>query len=101
MPGAANLNATKYMYAAAPRDGSVIGIVNPNLFNLAVLEPQTVNIDFNKLTWIGNLSKDIKVCYTWKQSGVVRLDDLETRRDPSRRHQQGRRAHLRIDPAQP
>jgi tripartite-type tricarboxylate transporter receptor subunit TctC len=78
MPGAANLNAMKYMYATAARDGSTIGIVNPNLFNLAVLEPQTVNMDFNRFTWLGNMSKDTKVCFTWKQTGVVRLDDLKT-----------------------
>lgn len=80
MPGAANLNAMKHMYATAVRDGSTIGIVNPNLFNLAVLEPQSVNMDFNRFTWLGNMSKDTKVCFTWKQSGVVRLDDLKTRK---------------------
>src|SRR5262245_57446519 len=80
MPGAANLNAMKHMYATAARDGSTIGIVNPNLFNLAVLEPQTVSMDFNRFTWLGNMSKDTKVCFTWKQSGVVRLDDLKTRK---------------------
>jgi tripartite-type tricarboxylate transporter receptor subunit TctC len=80
MPGAANLNAMKHMYTTAARDGSTIGIVNPNLFNLAVLEPQTVNMDFNRFTWLGNMSKDTKVCFTWKPSGVIRLDDLKTRK---------------------
>jgi tripartite-type tricarboxylate transporter receptor subunit TctC len=79
MPGAASLNSVKHMYAAAARDGSVISIVNPNLFNLAVLEPQSVNVDFNKFTWLGNMSSDTKVCVTWKQSGVVRLEDLKRR----------------------
>lgn len=79
MPGAANLSAAKHMYSSAARDGSVIGVVNPNLLNLAVLEPQTVNIDFNRFTWIGNMSRDTKVCFTWKQSGVVGLDDLKTK----------------------
>jgi tripartite-type tricarboxylate transporter receptor subunit TctC len=76
MPGSANLNATKYLFATAPRDGSVIGIVNPNLFNLAVIEPQTVNVDFNAATWIGNMSSDTKVCFAASSSGVRRLDDL-------------------------
>lgn len=80
LPGAADLNATKYLYSSAPRDGSVIGIVNPNLFNLAVIEPQTVNIDFNAATWIGNMSKDTKVCFAAASSGVGQLDDL--RRKP-------------------
>jgi tripartite-type tricarboxylate transporter receptor subunit TctC len=77
LPGAADLNATKHMYATAARDGSTIGLVNPNLFNLAVLEPQSVNLDFNRFTWLGNMSKDTKVCFTSKQSGVLRLDDLK------------------------
>jgi tripartite-type tricarboxylate transporter receptor subunit TctC len=77
MPGAADLNATKYLYSTAPRDGSVIGIVNPNLFNLAVIEPQTVNVDFNAVTWIGNMSSDIKVCFAASSSGVGQLDDLK------------------------
>jgi tripartite-type tricarboxylate transporter receptor subunit TctC len=80
MPGAANLTAMKRIYATGARDGSTIGIVNPNLFNLAVLEPQTVNMDFNRFTWLGNMSKDTKVCFTSKPSGVVLLDDLKTRK---------------------
>lgn len=77
LPGSADLNATKYMYSAAPRDGSVIGIVNPNLFNLALIEPQTVNVDFKAATWIGNMSRDTKVCFAAASSGVRELDDLK------------------------
>ena len=80
MPGASSLTALKYLDTRAPRDGSVIGIINPILLNRSILEPGTVGVDFRELTWIGNMSKVPKVCVTTRRSLVANLDDLKSRR---------------------
>jgi len=80
MPGASSLTALKYLDTRAPRDGSVIGIINSILINRSILEPGTVGVDFRELTWIGNMSKAPKVCVTTRKSLVANLDDLKSRR---------------------
>ncbi len=79
MPGASSLKALQYLSAQAPRDGTAIGIFNPQLVNLSMLEPDTVNVDFSKLTLLGNMSSDTKVCFAWKGSGVKSVEDLRKR----------------------
>jgi tripartite-type tricarboxylate transporter receptor subunit TctC len=79
MPGASSLKALQYIAEQAPRDGSTIGMFNPNLINLSMLEPNTVSIDFSKLTLLGNMSSDTKVCFAWKGSGIQSADDLRHR----------------------
>ncbi len=76
MPGASSLTGLKYLAVQAPKDGSTIGIFNPTLINLSVLEPKQVDVDWSKLTWLGNMSTDTKVCFAWRATGVVKPDDI-------------------------
>jgi tripartite-type tricarboxylate transporter receptor subunit TctC len=80
MPGASSLNSLQYMARTAPRDGSVIGLFNSTLINMAVMDPKSVDIDFPKLSWIGNMSSDTKVCFAMRASGVTKVDDLKTKK---------------------
>ena len=77
-PGASSLTGLKYIASQAPRDGTTIGIFNPTLINLSVLEPGQVDVDFDALTWIGNKSNDTKVCFASRQSGIRTADDIRT-----------------------
>lgn len=80
MPGASSLKGLQFIAQAAPRDGSTIGIFNSTLFGMGVMEPKTVDVDFMKMSWIGNMSSDTKVCFAWRASGVTRIDDLKTKK---------------------
>ena len=80
MPGAASLKALQYVSANAPRDGTTIGTFNANLVNLSVLEPKTTeNVDFDNMNWLGNMSSDTKVCFSWTASGDSKPDYLNTK----------------------
>ncbi len=80
MPGAASLKGLQYISMTAARDGTVIGTFNSNLVNLSVLEPKTTEtVDFDKLNWLGNMSSDTKVCFSWSASGVAKPEDLRTK----------------------
>ncbi len=79
MPGASSLKGLQYISAQAPKDGTSIGIFNPTLINLSVLEPKQVDVDFSKLTWLGNMSNDTKVCFAWGSSGIRSADDIRAK----------------------
>ena len=76
MPGASSLTGLKYLVVQAPKDGSSIGIFNPTLINLSVLEPKQVDVDWSKITWLGNMSNDTKICFAWRATGVTTPDDI-------------------------
>ena len=79
MPGAASLTGLRFIAQQAPKDGLTIGIFNPTLVNLSVLEPKQVELDFASLTWLGNMSTDTKVCFSWRSTGVLTADDIRAK----------------------
>ena len=80
LPGAGSLKGLQFLSVTAPRDGTTIGTFNANLVNLSVLEPKTTEtIDFDALNWLGNMSSDTKVCFSWTESGVRKPEDLKTK----------------------
>ena len=57
MPGAASLRATNYIYASAPKDGSVFGTVARDIGLIGLGgDSQSVRIDPLEFTWIGSAS---------------------------------------------
>lgn len=80
MPGAGSLKALQYIDKLAAKDGTSIGILNPSILTLAATDPSKVEVDLNKMNWIGNLSSDNKVCMSWTASGIASLDDLKTKK---------------------
>lgn len=76
MPGAASSKPVLYLDAAAPKDGTVIASFGPDIIPLSLLDPELMKIDFTKLAWIGSISRDTRICYTWHESGINSWDDL-------------------------
>jgi len=79
MPGAAGLKMTGYIYNAAPRDGSVIGLPNAGILLEPLLGGQGANFDPMKLNFIGSPDRDTTVCVARKDAAVRTLDDLKTK----------------------
>jgi tripartite-type tricarboxylate transporter receptor subunit TctC len=79
MPGAASLNSVKHLAAAAPADGTVINAFNPGLITQSLTVPQKVGINFLEFGWVGNISEDFRVCYTWNGTGIKTWQDLLAR----------------------
>jgi len=71
MPGAGGLRAANFVYSAAPKDGTTIGIFTRDLPLLAVLGANTaVQFDPRKFTWIGSSSSFVDDAYVL----IVRAD---------------------------
>ena len=79
MNGAASLTAVQYLDTRAPRDGTVIDTFNFGLISDSILFPERVKADFRGYGWIGSISTDITVCYTWGALGLKTLEDVRKR----------------------
>src|ERR1700729_3782523 len=53
MPGAGGLRASNYLYAAAPKDGSVIGTFSRSIPTMPLIT-SGLNFDGRKFAWIGS-----------------------------------------------
>jgi tripartite-type tricarboxylate transporter receptor subunit TctC len=81
MPGAGSLTSVRYLDATAPKDGTVMTIFNPGLVTQSVVEPEKVNIDFRKLSWVGVITSDFRVCYGFGPKGVKSWADMMSRKE--------------------
>ena len=76
MEGAGSLRLANYLYAAAPRDGSVIGAISRGAAFDPLLNEQGARFDASKFSWIGSANNEVSVCVALTSSGVSKFDDL-------------------------
>jgi tripartite-type tricarboxylate transporter receptor subunit TctC len=79
MPGAGGMQAANYLYGVAPKDGSVLGVLVPNIALAQVLDVQAITYDVRKLNWIGRAIATTSTMFTWHTSATKRLADLKIR----------------------
>jgi tripartite-type tricarboxylate transporter receptor subunit TctC len=77
MPGAGGLRASNFLYAAAPKDGSVIGTFSRSIPTMPLVT-STVNFDGRKFSFIGSMSSDTSLCLTGAKSPVKTFHDMLT-----------------------
>ena len=77
MPGAASLKSVLYVDTTAPRDGTVIATFNFGQIGDSRMMPEKVKVDFRKFSWIGSISQDLTICYTWHALGIRTLAQLQ------------------------
>ena len=78
MPAAGGLAAANYTYNVAPRDGTVICLLQ----NTVALEPFYANkqaqFDAAKLSWLGTPTTEVAVYLVWHTSKIRTLQDAQT-----------------------
>ena len=79
MEGAASLRLANYLYAAAPRDGTVIGAISRGAAFDPLLNEAGAQFDASKFSWIGSANNEVSVCVALQSSGVTRFDDVLTK----------------------
>ena len=70
MPGAAGVKVANYIYAGAPRDGTVFAGTHSGIPTSTTLTPEGTQYDVNKLGWIGSITKEVYTAYVWHTSPV-------------------------------
>jgi tripartite-type tricarboxylate transporter receptor subunit TctC len=76
MPGGGSLRAANYLYNAAPKDGSAIGIFSRGMAMEPLIGSSHTQYDARKFTWLGSITNEVSVCATSNASKVKNWDDL-------------------------
>jgi tripartite-type tricarboxylate transporter receptor subunit TctC len=80
MPGAGSLKAANFLYAVAPKDGSVFGGFSRG----AYLDPllgrgQGAQYEAVKFGWLGSISNEVGVCAFRSSAGIKSWADMRTK----------------------
>ena len=75
MPGASGRNVASYMYNVAPKDGTVIALVQQSIPLAQAMRETGINFDSTKFNWLGTPSAPISVLAVWHTAGVKTFED--------------------------
>jgi tripartite-type tricarboxylate transporter receptor subunit TctC len=75
MPGAVTIRATNYLYNEAPRDGTVVGMIDQAIALNQILGTAQVRADAARFSWIGRIVSNSAVLYAWHLSPVKKIQD--------------------------
>jgi tripartite-type tricarboxylate transporter receptor subunit TctC len=79
MPGAVTIRATNYLYNEAPKDGTVIGMIDQAIYLNQILGTSQLRADATRFTWIGRIVSNSAVLYAWHLSPVKKIEDTFAR----------------------
>jgi tripartite-type tricarboxylate transporter receptor subunit TctC len=79
MPGAAGMLAANYLTGVAPKDGTVLAVLVPNITLAQILGVSSIAYDTRRFNWIGRIIATTATLFTWHTSGTKTLADLKTR----------------------
>jgi tripartite-type tricarboxylate transporter receptor subunit TctC len=79
MPGAGHVLAANYLATDAPRDGTVIATIAPNIILHQLLDGRGVRYDIAKFNWLGASEYGNQAVYAWAATGLKTLHDAMTR----------------------
>jgi tripartite-type tricarboxylate transporter receptor subunit TctC len=79
MPGAASMTMLNYLYNVAARDGTAIGLPARGLFIEPLFGNDNAKFEALKFTWIGSMSRDTALCFSWHTSGIKTIEDATKR----------------------
>jgi len=75
MPGAGSLRAANYIYNAAPKDGTMLGVFARGMAMEPLIGASGANFDARKFAWIGSGTNEVSVCATWHAAKVKTWED--------------------------
>jgi tripartite-type tricarboxylate transporter receptor subunit TctC len=79
MEGGGGIRAMNYLYAAAARDGSVIGMVHNTVAFVPLYGVEEAKFDATKVNWLGSMNDEGAVCIGWHTAAVQSFDELFTK----------------------
>jgi tripartite-type tricarboxylate transporter receptor subunit TctC len=79
MPGAGGITAMNYIYNAAERDGTVLGLVQNNTPLEPLFGTKQARYDATRLNWLGTPSFEVAMVLLWHTVPVSSVADLKSR----------------------
>jgi tripartite-type tricarboxylate transporter receptor subunit TctC len=78
MPGAGSLKAANYLYAVAPKDGSVFGTFGRGLAMEPLIGTSATRFDARTFVWLGSGSNEFSVFVLRREAPVQTWSDMQT-----------------------
>jgi tripartite-type tricarboxylate transporter receptor subunit TctC len=75
MPGAGGLRAAKFLYRVAPKDGSIMGVVQRSVAVQPILGIKAADYDARKFNWVGSTTSEVSAGIVWHTSPLKTLKD--------------------------
>jgi tripartite-type tricarboxylate transporter receptor subunit TctC len=79
MPGAGGVKAANWLYAQAPRDGSVIGIVQVTVPLAPLLGNKGAQYDPARFNWLGSMDQVPGMCIAWHTAPIKDWADMQAK----------------------
>jgi tripartite-type tricarboxylate transporter receptor subunit TctC len=77
MPGAGTLKAANFIYSAAPKDGTAIGIVTETLALEQAVSNPAVQFDATKFLWVGRAASSNNIHFQWHTAKVQSIEEAK------------------------
>ena len=78
MPAAGSIAAANHLFNIAPKDGTAIGILSQGLILDEILGTPGLKFEVAKFNWVGRISSDVLITFTWHTSKVKTVADAMT-----------------------
>ena len=79
MPGAVTIRAANYLYNEAPKDGTVIGMIDQAIYLNQILGTSQLRADAARFNWIGRIVSNSAVLFAWHLAPVKAIQDTFAR----------------------
>ena len=76
MPAAGSLVAVNHIYSAAPKDGTVISLIQRGMLTIKLINPGQTRFEVEKLNWVGSLADEVGVAFAWHTAAHKTAKDL-------------------------
>ncbi len=76
MPGAGSYKAANYMFAAAPRDGSMLGYISQTAATEELLGHSAVQFKTAQFNWVGRIGSYSNITIFWHTSKIKTIADV-------------------------
>jgi tripartite-type tricarboxylate transporter receptor subunit TctC len=75
MPGAGSVRATNHLYEIAPKDGTVIGMIDQAIQAFELMGRSGLKAESTKFNWIGRLISNSAVLFAWHTAPINKIED--------------------------
>jgi tripartite-type tricarboxylate transporter receptor subunit TctC len=79
MPGAGGTKGANYLYNAAPKDGSFLGVLSKDVAVAQKLRPKAIKYNADEFAYLGRILPYTAVLMLWKSAGVTNWEQLKTK----------------------
>jgi len=76
MPGAGSIRAANYLYNAARKDGTVIGMLDEAIYLNQILGTPELKADAVRFNWIGRILPNSAILFARRDAAVQKIEDV-------------------------